>query len=232
MIDLGDYDLHIFDLDDTLINTKQSYWSAQITAVGEVFPHLTSDHLDTLSIHLKWLCSRFGSGNVQAYMGALLKSEPDLLEYSETNLDRLVERYNFHFPNNLTCFTDSKNYLHKLKQAGHHIAMVTNGSISSQTKKLEWTGLNQFFPSEYIFISGEYPWDLQKPDPFLVELACKKAGIRANRTVFYGNAIVDMLAGKLAGAATLHFAGSTPLPENIPEFVKPHRTIYHWSELI
>ncbi len=66
----------------------------------------------------------------------------------------------------------------------------------------------------------------------MLEKACQETGISPKKSVFYGNTVNDMLAGKLAGVTTAHFAGTTILPNDIPEMVKPDFSFQLWSDLL
>ena len=43
-----EFDLHIFDLDDTLVNTKEAYWYAQAAAIQDIYPEVPRENLETL----------------------------------------------------------------------------------------------------------------------------------------------------------------------------------------
>lgn len=227
---LGAFDLHIFDLDDTLINTKASYWFAQMAAVEDLFPHLEKNQRDALAPQLKWLCNLFGSGKVKAYMEAFLRSYPDLFSVDESLIDALRHRYDVHFQSKLVCFEGVFACLDYLTRHQKQIAIVSNGMVDSQMRKLRLTGLDSCFPNSAIYISSEYPWDLQKPSPFLVEKACSDRGVKPGQAVYYGNAVVDMVAGNLAGVTTVHFNGTTSLPDDLPPIAVPDDVIQSWTD--
>lgn len=225
------FDLHLFDLDDTLITTRSAYTLAQEMAIRNAYPALPISRMQVLMPRLKWFCQTFGSGNVREYMAAFLKSESDFLPLIPSKLNEILHHYQSCFQSNLNCFDGVKPFLEYLTTKRKKLALVSNGATASQKTKLELTGLSSFFPKRHIFISDRFASDLKKPSPYMVENACKKTGVMPDKAVLYGNSVADILAGKLAGVATVHFAGSTALPEILPEIARPDFVISAWTEL-
>ncbi len=232
MIDPKEYKLHVFDLDDTLVNTRYSYTIAQERAVCDTFPHITPEKISALMPDLRWICQQFGSGNVTDYMSAFLNTRPDLFTFDSKLLQLIVDRYRQTFAGEFGCFNGALAYLQHLKKMGKTIALVSNGSVESQLKKLRSTGLHVYFTPSLCFISADYPPNLKKPSPHMLEQACQSADALPKETIFYGNSVGDVLAGNLAGVTTVHFSGSTPLPENLPEIARPDYSIESWIIMV
>ncbi len=57
--------------------------------------------------------------------------------------------------------------LSKLKDEGHHLALITDGRSLTQRNKIMAAGLNEFFPDEDILISEETGHDKLAPDNFM-----------------------------------------------------------------
>jgi putative hydrolase of the HAD superfamily len=231
-MDWQKYELHLFDLDDTLVTTRSAYSIAQEAAIRDAYPAISPQNLQELLPKLKWICHSFGSGNVREYMSAFLKSEPDHFQFTPAKLTEILHQYRNHFQSNLVCFDGVKLYLDRLVANQKKIGLISNGTTKSQRAKLDLSGLSPFFPKRFTFISDKFPQDLKKPSPFMVEKACKKVGVKPEKAVFYGNSAADMLAGNLAGVTTVHFAGSTALAETLPEVVRPDHTLLAWTDLL
>ncbi len=230
-MDFSTFDLHIFDLDDTLINTRCAYQKAQEYSVKNTFPKILPESIDKTLPDLRWICKQFGSGNPAGYMSAYLKSEPELFPQQSGTLEKLISRYQQRFNSELTCFEGVVDYIKVLHSVSRTVAIVSNGYHESQIAKLTRVGINTLFPENLILISGDFPSGLKKPSPYMIEKACIESAIPLEKAVFYGNSIDDILAGNLAGVTTAHFGGSTELPEEIPDIAKPDFTFQEWSRL-
>lgn len=232
MMDLRSFSAHIFDLDDTLINTREAYSTAQERAVRLTLPDIDETSMNTLLPQLKWLSGLFGSGNVSGYMEAFLKSNTQLLPFSQSTLDRLLEEYHEAFSDQLRCFEGVQEALEAVLKTGGTLLLVSNGYAASQRKKLIKTGLEEFFPVDHCFISEDFPLELKKPSPHMLKVACRKFGAAAEKAVYYGNTVEDMVAGNLAGVTTIHYSETTILPVDIPPVAEPADTITSWRSAV
>jgi len=221
--------LHLFDLDDTLINTRQAYGQAQADAVKAVFPALTTRRLEGCLKRLAWFCRHFGSGNVRLYLTAFLANDTDWLEPPEDALDRMLEEYRRSFRLHLKALPGAVAFLQRLVAPHRFLALVSNGNPRVQADKLQWTGLADFFPESHRFISGHYQTSDAKPSPFLIERACRLKTVEPQQTVFYGNAVSDMLAGNLAGVTTVLCGESPDLPADAPSLAQPGYRLMDWE---
>jgi FMN phosphatase YigB (HAD superfamily) len=231
MIDLAPFELHIFDLDDTLVNTRYAYTTAQERAVKSAFPNASSERLVQALPRLKWLCGQFGSGNQKGYMSAFIAGESEDLPSCPEPLEQMSLTYNQNFKSLLSCFDGVIDYIRQLQSKGKTIALVSNGIRDNQLDKLSRVGIRTLFDDNLIFISGDYPPALKKPSPHMIEEALRESEIIGGKTLFYGNSTDDMLAGNLAGVTTAHFNGSTELPEGIPAIATPVFTFQNWADL-
>ena len=215
MIDFHQFDQYLFDLDDTLINTRDSYRIAQEFSIRREFAELSEERVAGLISNLRWMCGMFGSGNVKQYYSAFLENTPDDLMIGEQSLQTMLETYQTIFDAELKCFDGVFELLDLLLSQKRKIAVVSNGIEISQQNKLRRVGLRSYFPDSKCYISGKYPSELRKPSPHMVDLACKDSTISPERTVFVGNEISDCLAGNLANVTTV-LVGEKPLPDDLP----------------
>ncbi len=230
MIELPDFDLHIFDLDDTLINTRESYYSAQEEAVRKVFPELTGNSLLSALQDLKWLCRTFGSGNTESYFTAFINSQKDLTVTDMSSAASLTAVYQEAFLSNLKPLDGAEHYLKYLQTSSKKLALVSNGIIVSQLKKLHLTGFADFFPDKQSFISESYLPSQKKPSPHMIELACQSVDIDPARSVFYGNSTEDILAGNLAGVTTFLIGKDNGVNSTVPEIGQPDFCVDSWID--
>ncbi len=230
MIDLTDVDLCLFDLDDTLINTREAYTIAQEKAVRSVFNELTEVEFSTMLPTLQWLCKFFGSGNVEQYMQGFLTTYPSLSASQKTK-ETLLELYHQYFQETLHCFKGVRPFLKHLVENNYKLGIISNGIQTSQYKKLEITNLNFFFPSESCFISGNFKPEQKKPSPHMIQLACQVTGTSPKKAVFFGNTVGDILAGNLAGVSTIFFEKTSSLPQNLPRINIPDIVLGDWQEI-
>jgi len=230
MIKLPDADLYIFDLDDTLINTREAYFSAQETAIRKVLPELVNPSLADRLADLKWFCRLFGSGQPDNYFAAFIASLPSPSAEHEKVVTSLVDVYHIAFQSNLRCLDGAQPFLQSLINQKKKLALVSNGKTISQLNKLQITGLEPFFAESTRFISETVPPTLKKPSPHLLKLACLNADIEPACAIFFGNSPEDILAGNLAGVTTVLIGKDPVFNQKIPDIGQPNFRIDHWGE--
>ncbi len=218
---IKEFPLQLFDLDDTLINTCQSY----LKAYSEVFKQNLSKTQKIPNFNQIYrFCRHFGSSNpkkIFEFMGkfyALKFSAP--LGQMSISFWRL-------FWENLELFPYVLDYLEKIKT--NQCGIISNGDKETQLKKLEKTKLKKFFPSQNIHISSSFAREEKKPFPAMILKMLQKTGFAAEKTIFYGNADLDILAGKLAGVYTVGIKMEKFFPEQTKNFLKADNTITTWN---
>ena len=129
---LKNFPLQLFDLDDTLINTCQSY----LSAYSEVFKQNLSTKQKTPNFNQIFrFCRHFGSSNpknIFSFMGKFYS-----LKYT-TNLAEMEIFFWQLFWKNLKPFDYVLDYLEKIK--GKQCGIISNGDKETQLKKLATTG--------------------------------------------------------------------------------------------
>jgi FMN phosphatase YigB (HAD superfamily) len=224
--------LQIFDLDDTLINTRQAYHRAQEDIVRQSFSDLDGVRLASYLRRLAWFCRCFGSGNVRQYLIAFLADCGRSMPAADGILDAMLTTYRQSYWAYLTVFEGAIAFLQRANAAGHVMALVSNGDTGSQEDKLNRTGLGAIFPPGTQFISGSFPEACRKPSPYLVEQACLAAGVDPSQAVFYGNTTTDILAGNLAGVTTVQFGPAQDLISDLPSLALPDYLLNDWQATI
>lgn len=102
--------------------------------------------------------------------------------------------YNHLFPNAI-------EILEHLKP-NYKLHIITNGFKEVQNKKIRNSNLDRFFD---VIIDSEMA-GVKKPDPYIFELALKKANVAAAQSLMIGdNLEADILGAKSVGLHALHF---------------------------
>jgi len=227
LINLEHFRLHIFDLDDTLIQTRKSYYTAQEFAVDELFDKLGLSDKQAAYEELHWFSKVIGSINPLVYMGAFLKNRG--FESNE-NLAFMVRSYREAYWSVLKLYPGALEFLTTLEEGGFELALVSNGKSSTQLKKLREIGLENFFAPQSRLISGDFEPIHQKPSPYLIELAMSIHGALPEETIYYGNTMEDVIAANLAGATSLLF-GPLEIDPKTPKVAHPHHKYAQWPIL-
>lgn len=206
-MDLLRFKLHLFDLDDTLLQTRASYYAAQEYAVDELWDQLVLPQREKAYKEIHWFSRRIGSVDPPAYMSAFLRSWGI---YSEANLHLLIECYRESYWGDMKLYEGAWAYLEGLKKEGKLLGLVSNGTSSTQHKKVTHTGLDHFFPAPARFISGDFEPRHKKPSPYMLERALEYFGVKPEEAIYYGNTQDDVLAANLAEVTSLWFGPEQP----------------------
>jgi len=233
MINIFDFKHHIFDLDDTLINTRYSYQNAQIEIIHSLFPDFSDEKKSDYINDLTWFCRTMGSGNTKLYFTAFLKNCGISGIQLQTYFKQSQEVYELNFWDKLIPLHGVFEFIRMLQDKQKTLSLVSNGKVESQAKKLKKTNLSQIFDDHNSFISEEYENNQKKPSPFMLALACKRSKTTPSESLYYGNSVSDILAGNLAGIQTVFINGDEAINfSKLPTIARPTHSIDHWTELL
>lgn len=204
--------LALFDLDDTLISSKDAFiaWIDElVTAYG-----VGGDALGFLEKeHVFWTGSPDDPfrGLVE-YFG--LPAEPAELKHAYSI--RMIEL--------LTPFPGVVDGLEALRDAGWRIGIVTNGFGDFQNAKIDAVGLRAYV--DVVCVSDvEGTW---KPEPKIFELASERAGAPLEGGWMVGDSLAaDIAGGNGAGMHTAWIRHGRRLAVADP---RPERVIEHTAE--
>lgn len=227
------FELHLFDLDDTLINTRFSYKNAQEQALLDSFPQNSLEEHQKQLHDLQWLCEQFGSGNLEEYTNAFLKNLNLDKNPPEELALKQIQLYKDHFWKRISLIPGAINFLEFLREQGKQIALVSNGIRELQEIKLKTTGLDRFFSGENIYVSSQFEARYRKPSPHMIRLACTDFKTPPQKTIYYGNMISDIIAGNLGDVHTVFLTNSNPIPnqDKPPQIARPNEIINNWLSL-
>ncbi len=186
-IDDGAYELVLFDLDGTLVDTAPD----MVLTLQE----MQRDHdYEPVDYGL-------GRANVSnGAMGLLRVGFPDLDEEGRSALiAEYVERYAERLCERTTVFAGLERLLDRLDDLGRPWGVVTNKPARLTEPLLHQLGLAS---RSACTVSGD-TLAVRKPEPEPILLGCEIAGVVPQRSIYVGDASRDIEAGTRAGAATI-----------------------------
>ena len=181
------YDLVLFDLDGTLVDT-----APDMVAALQV---MQRDH------GYAPVAYELGRSNVSnGAMGLLRIGFPDLDEGQRSDMvAEYVDRYAERLCEETTVFAGLEGLLDRLDAADCPWGVVTNKPERLTNPLLEQLGLAERMACA---VSGD-TLPVRKPEPEPLLHGCDIAGVAVHRSIYVGDAARDIEAGLRAGAATI-----------------------------
>jgi phosphoglycolate phosphatase len=177
-------DLLIFDLDGTLIDSKQDLSNA----VNATRVYMGRDRIDD-EIAASWV----GNGApvlIRRAMGT---------EASEADVERalvyFLTWYREHMLDHTVLYPGVRDGLDRLKAAGLKMAVLTNKPVRFSRDLVTGLGLGAHFFQVY----GGNSFDQKKPHPIGIDTLREEAGTSAERTLMVGDSAVDIRTARNAG---------------------------------
>lgn len=139
--------------------------------------------------------------------------------------NRIADRYSEMKEEMLYVFPGAKETIMKLREAGYKLALVTNGSSSSQRHKIEKFGLTELFDN--VLIEGEQK--VGKPETEIYVRAIEALGISPGEAWMVG----DNLEWDVIAPQSIGIMGVWINPLNRPNYLheKPYLTISRLPEI-
>lgn len=179
----------VFDLDDTLLRSREAKWNHHKAVASRFYGLKVTD--DDLLQH--W------GRPFDELIASLYQSAASLDEMRAANLALEPE-----FPK--TAMEGALDLVDHLLQRGVHVGIVTSANTAPAIADLTRTG----FPvRKLLFVHGADVTGAHKPDPEVFAVArggLAGIGVEAAQTVYVGDALMDMAAAIAAG---LEFVGVT-----------------------
>lgn len=178
------YDTVLFDLDGTLLNTKE--------LIDRSFIHTFEHFRPTL---------RLSDEELDSFFGPSLKQTFSRYSDDETEIAEMIAYYrSFNVEAHdemVTAFPGAKALIRTLSKKGYHV-----GVVSSKKKDLVEHGLDLFGMLPYMeIIIGEEEVTHPKPDPEGIKMALAACG--SKKALYVGDGVGDIEAGKAAGIDTV-----------------------------
>jgi phosphoglycolate phosphatase len=185
------YDLVLFDLDGTLVNTAPDI----ADAVNLV---LAARNLKPRS--LPWMRDRIGHGSrnllLQAWQAAHRRKHPP-----EAPVDELLDEFGRHYAQRCgkrgRLYRDAATTLTTLRNAGVKTALLTNKEERFVRFLLEVHGLDDDFDAQ---VCGD-SLPAKKPDPLPVRHVLARLRVAPERALLVGDSTVDVATARNAGIA-------------------------------
>lgn len=191
----------IFDLDDTLIDTRVAVGAAR-RAVAEAFvPGLNAaSHSEILAEWQRVTWFFRPEDHVMAI--DMLRRERDLPHLAAPQAEELEHMFRVVLMEHLRPAQGAYELLGWLSSIGLRSAIVSNGSVGFQMEKIRHTGLAEWFDDGLIHICEPMGREGKPyPTPFLV--VCSRFGVQPSRALVVGDRISDVIGGNLAGCTTV-----------------------------
>lgn len=172
----------IFDLDGTLINSKQDL----IHSVNAMLRELGRTVLDAETIS-----SYIGHGAPRLVARAL--GEEGTEEERERALQFFLDYYEAHKLDTTYAYPDVAETLQQL--ANLPMAVLTNKPVRMSVRILEGIGLSKYFRAIY----GGNSFETKKPDPLGARTILRELAVEPGEALMVGDSEVDVLTARNAG---------------------------------
>ena len=177
--------LYIFDLDGTLLNT--------IGDLAEACDHVMRTHSHPTHTYQEY-CSFVGNG-IRRLVEQALPEDCRGEKYLERCKQEFVTYYSEHIDLKTLPYEGITVLLEELQNSGAKIAVASN-KFHEGTVKL----IRKFFSHiSFVDIYGNMEGMPLKPDPKLIEMIIRKAGVDHAHTTMIGDSAVDIKTSQNAG---------------------------------
>lgn len=189
----------LFDLDDTLINSKKAEYNAICefkTIYAELNEFENNDFAKlwnkvTLETYEKYL-----NGDITFEELRILRMKRLFNNYHiDISYEDATEKFSIYqnlYEKNWILFDDAIEVLEYLNNK-YRLVIVSNGDGKQQRRKIAYTGLNKFFSD--IVISSEVGYS--KPEKEIFEIACKITGLQPQNCIMIGDKYKVDIEGSL-----------------------------------
>jgi phosphoglycolate phosphatase len=176
--------LAIFDLDGTLVDSKQDLCNAVNAA---------RRHLGHPALPDEMVASYVGNGAPVLIQRAMPDGTPQPV--LDEALAYFLEYYRQHMLDHTRDYPGVREALQVLQQGGVAMAVLTNKPVRFSREMIAGLGLKDYFFQIY----GGNSFDQKKPHPFGVHKLVEEAGAELERTWMVGDSAVDILTARNAG---------------------------------
>lgn len=189
----------LFDLDDTLVNSKKAEYNAICK-----FKSLYSQFNKVTDINFAKAWSKITMEMYEKYHQGEISFEElkirrirGLFSYYSINISNDDAREKFKgykeiYEKNWILFDDAKEVLESLKNK-YKLVILSNGDGKQQRKKIGYTGLDKYFSN--IFISSEVGYS--KPEKGIFEIACRNINLKPENCIMVGDKYKVDIEGSL-----------------------------------
>jgi phosphoglycolate phosphatase len=177
------YDLVIFDLDGTLLDTLDDLWASTNYALEQFqFPLRTREEV-----------RQFVGNGIRKLMERAVPNGTDVSTVDQVHRC-FLEHYGAHCADHTKPYPGVLELLHLLRQNGIKTAISSNKADGAVQQLRQ-----QYFPGLFDEAAGEKPGVARKPSAEGVEWLLSACGIPKNRAVYVGDSEVDVQTAKNTG---------------------------------
>ena len=209
------FDLFLFDLDGTLVDTRQDI-AAAVNHVLQLHSRPTED------VHT--IVSWVGDG-LDDMMKRAFQTDEEV--FVAELVDEFRSYYGEHCTDESRLYQDCHETLAELDAQGHHLSVLTNKPEDLSREILRRLGILGFFDH----VVGPDEPDLRKPNPSNLLSLVRDVGAALQDTLMVGDSRNDILVAQNAGvpscACTFGYAGRDALVA-----LRPTYFIDSWPELL
>jgi len=184
LIRAGSIDLLIFDLDGTLIDSKQDL----ANAVNAARRHMGRQPIEDERVY-----SYVGNGAPTLIRRALGQEASE--ETVQAALDFFLAYYKDHMLDHTTLYPGVREALDAFLAGGLKMSVLTNKPVRFSQLLVEGLGLGGHFFRVY----GGNSFEQKTPAPAGVDRRLEDAGVKAGRALMVGDSDVDILTARNAG---------------------------------
>ncbi|HEX6212655.1 MAG TPA: HAD-IA family hydrolase [Methylomirabilota bacterium] len=211
--------LVLFDLDGTLVDTTD--------LILQSFEYTFERHLPGRLPPRDELIATFGRSLPETLRElAAGAGVPDPVAFGDTMLDTYREFQHRHHDRLIRSIPGVEEALAAMAAGGRRLGLVTSKMEPFARRGLRLFGLERYF--EVAVFHGDT--ELHKPDPAPLLLAASRAGAPPEQTIYIGDSIHDIAAGRAAGMRTAAVLWG-PFDPAVLLAAGPDLTVAHPTEL-
>ena len=219
----GAVDGVLFDIDDTLVDTRGAFGAALADVARTYLPHLGPERL--ADVVAAWRADparhyeRYTRGEVTYRDQRLARANSLHDEFGgvaldDASFDAWNEVFERGFSAAWAAHPEAHDVVDRLIGAGLAVGALTNAAVAYQTGKLARAGLDRRVP----VLVGVDTLGVGKPDPRVFVEACRRLGTDPARTVYVGDELdVDARAAVAAGLRGVWVDRPGPRRVTIPD---------------
>ena len=178
----------LFDLDGTLVDTSRDIQAATNTlCVAHNKPQLSLEEIKPLI-----------SGGSKDLITTALGVTPQIHTFAKLRCDLFSAYANLRNANS-NLFAGINDLLSWLNKNNYTWGIVTNKPHDLAESLIEKLGLNK----QCAYLIGAKKTHANKPSPEAINIACKELNTKPCSTIYIGDSVTDIQAGKAAGTATV-----------------------------
>lgn len=210
----------LFDIDDTLVDTRGAFGAALAAAAARYLPDVTADRHPELLAH--WRAdagghyARYTRGEVDYRAQRLARANAMHAQFGghaldDAGFDAWDAVFEDGFRSAWASHDDAAHAVADLLAAGVAVGALSNASVAYQSQKLQRVGLAEQVP----MLVGVDTLGYGKPDPRVFAEACRLLGTAPARTAYVGDELdLDAVAARVAGLVGVWL--DRPGPRRVP----------------